>query len=175
LLYAADSGETGTDLWVLPLGDHKKPVPFLRTKANEFDGHFSPDGRWVAYGTDESGRPEVYVRPFLPDASGEAISDAGNKWLISNSGGYSPMWREDGKELYYIALGRKLMAVDVTTRPDFHAGVPKLLFQLPPDTGGNGNWAPSPDGKRFLFKVPKAPGGEMPFTVVLNWQAGLKK
>jgi serine/threonine protein kinase len=173
VLYSTVGGETKNDLWVLPLGDHKKPVPFLHTQFDETDGHFSPDGHWIAYASDESGRNEVYVRSFLPDISGDAISDDGNKWSISNSGGRSPVWRADGKELYYIDLDGKLMAVSVDTRPEFHAGVPKALFQAPPK-GFDGQWATSLDGKRFLFLVPETQGQE-PFTVVLNWQAGLKK
>jgi eukaryotic-like serine/threonine-protein kinase len=176
LLYAS-GGNTNRDLWVLPLEGHQEPVPFLRTEFDEGDGRFSPDGRWVAYASNESGRYEVYVRPFSPDALGEGLSNAGGKWLISENGGYSPSWRPDGKELYYIDLDRKLMAVKLTTGSVFQAGVPSFLFQAPPrgpDSQGLTQWAPSPDGKRFLFLVPETQGG-VPFTVVLNWQAGLKK
>jgi Tol biopolymer transport system component len=177
LLYTSMVGETKGDLWVLPLGDHKKPIPFLRTEFDEGDGHFSPDGRWVAYASDESGRYEVYVRPFSPDASREAISDAGNKRLISSGGGYLPIWRGDGKELYYIGFDGKLMAVKLTTGPAFQAGVPRVLFQAPPripSTVSVTQWGPSADGKRFLFLVPETQD-PAPFTVVLNWQSALKK
>jgi hypothetical protein len=87
------------------------------------------------------------------------------------------MWRQDGKELYYIDLDGKLMAVSLTTRSDFQAGVPKALFQTPPRVSGDAvvaQWAPSPDGKRFLFLVPEGQDAP-PLTVVLNWPAGLKK
>jgi len=176
LLYTA-YGQTKGDLWVLPLGNHKKPFPFLRTEFDEREGQFSPDGRWIAYISDESGRIEVYVRPFAPNASGESISNAGDKRLISSGGGYSPAWRADGRELYYIGLERKLMAVQVTTRSVFQAGVPSALFQAPPrseDELGLTQWGPSTDGKRFLFLVPEAQG-EVPFTVVLNWPSLLKR
>jgi len=177
LLYVSDGGERNGDLWVLPLEGHQKPVPFLRTEFDEREGRFSPDGRWVAYVSNESGHYEVYVRPFSPGALGEGISNAGGKRLISENGGWDPNWRQDGKELYYIDLDGRLMAVKLTTGSVFQAGVPRVLFQAPPPgTGDLGlpRWEPSPDGKRFLFLVPETPGG-VPFTVVLNWQAGLRK
>lgn len=164
-------------LWVLPLEAGRKPVPFLRTQFEEPDGRFSPDGRWVAYVTNESGHYDVYVRPFSPDALGQGISSVGGKWLISENGGSSPMWRQDGKELYYIDLEGKLMEVSLTAGSEFKASVSKALFQALPRVSGAailGQWAPSPDGKRFLFLVPEAQDTP-PFTVVLNWQAGLKK
>jgi eukaryotic-like serine/threonine-protein kinase len=168
LLYVIEGSGTNNKLWVLPLEAGGKPVPFLRTQFEEPDGRFSPDGRWVAYVTNESGRYEVYVRSFSP---GPPPSAGGDKRLISENGGSSPMWRQDGKELYYIDLDGKLMAVSLTAGSDFQAGVPRVLFQTPPRAPG---WAPSPDGKRFLFLVPETQESA-PFTVVLNWQAGLKK
>ncbi len=177
LLYTKEGSVTKDRLWVLPLEGERKPVPFLGTQFEEPDGRFSPDGRWVAYVTNESGRYDVYVRPFSWDPGGQRISSAGGKWLISENGGSSPMWRQDGKELYYIDLDGKLMAVSLTAGSDFKAGVPKALFQGPPIFSGDtvlAQWAPSPDGKRFLFLVPEAQDAP-PFTVVLNWQAGLKK
>lgn len=176
LLYMTEGSGTKDKLWVLPLIGDRKPVPFLRTQFEEPDGCFSPDGRWVAYVTNESGRYDVYVRPFSLDPGGQVSSD-GRKWLISENGGSGPMWRKDGKELYYIDLEGKLMAVSVTAGSDFKAGVPKALFQTPPSVSADnvlGQWAPSPDGKRFLFLVPENQDTP-PLTVVLNWQAGLKK
>ncbi len=160
LLYVSEGGKTSGDLWVLPLEGHKKPVPFLRTEFDERQGRFSPDGRWVSYVSNESGRSEVYVRPFSPDALGEGISSAGGKRLISESGGWDPFWRQDGKELYFIDLDGSLMAVKLTTGSVFQVGVPRVLFQAPPPgTGDLGlpRWQPSPDGKRFLFLVPETP------------------
>ena len=170
LLYATGGGATKDDLWVVPLQADRKPVPFLRTEFNESDGHFSPDGRRVAYVSDESGRAEVYVRSFSP---GPPASPGEGKWLISNNGGHNPMWRQDGKQLYYIDLDGKLMAVSLAAGSEFEAGVPKTLFQALP-RGDFAAWAPSPDGKRFLFLVPETQEAA-PLTVVLNWQAGLKK
>jgi serine/threonine protein kinase/Tol biopolymer transport system component len=175
LLYGTAGEETKNDLWVLPLEDHQKPVPFLRTAFDEVGGRFSPDGRWVAYASDESGRYEVYVRAFSPGATGGIV--AGDKVLISSNGGYDPFWRGAGKDLYYIDLAGKLMAVTVSMRPVFQASVPRTLFQAPPrgaDEFGQTQWAPSPDGSRFLFLVPNSQE-EAPVTVVLNWQAGQMK
>ena len=177
LLYLSIGGGTKYKLWVLPLQGDRKPLPLLRTEFDELDGRFSPDGRWVAYVSNESGRYEVYVRPFAPDPLPQGISNAGVKWLISDNGGSSPMWRQDGKELYYIDLDGKLIAVTISAGSGFQAGVPKVLFQAPPvgaQKPGMARWAPSPDGKRFLFLVPETQEAA-PLTVVLNWQAGLKK
>jgi serine/threonine protein kinase/Tol biopolymer transport system component len=177
LLYVTEGSVTKYKLWLLPLEAGRKPVPFLRSQFEEPDGRFSPDGRWVAYVTNESGRYDVYVRPFSPDQIRQGISSAGGKWLISDNGGSSPMWRQDGKELYYIDLDGKLMEVSLTAGSDFKPGVPRALFQAPPRVSGDSviaQWAPSPDGKRFLFLVPETQETP-PFTVVLNWHAGLKK
>jgi serine/threonine protein kinase len=177
LMYTTrDSGPNAkAALWELPLEGDKKPVPFLRTEFNEQDGRFSPDEHWVAYTSDESGRDEVYVRPFSLGAA-EAASGAGGGLLISNGGGTEPRWRGDGKELYYRALDGKLMAAEIALTPAFHAGIAKALFQMPPEGGpsaGLSTWDVAPDGKRFLMPVPQST--TTPFTVVLNWQAGLKK
>ena len=181
VLYESVGGKTRGDLWVLPLGNHRAPVSFLQTAFDERDGEFSPDGRWIAYASNESGRDEVYVRPFSSDPSGTPLPDSGNKWIISSEGGVRPKWKKDGTELYYLDLDGKLMAASVSTRPVFQAGVPRLLFQTRSGSAGanwagsaEAHWAPSPDGKRFLFLVPETQGAA-PFTVVLNWPAVLKK
>jgi Tol biopolymer transport system component len=171
LLYTVNDPETKSDIWVLPLrGDHK-PIPFLRTEFNEGSGQFSPDGRWIAYTSDESGSDEIYVREFSSSAA-PGTGDAAGKWLISKGGATNPKWRGDGKELFYAASDGKLMSVDVSTKPAFVAGQPKALFQLPAGfIGGD----VSADGRRFLIGVPVAQSAYTPFTVVLNWQATLKK
>jgi len=177
LLYFTVDSRNYSDLWVLPLEGDRKPVPFLRTEFDEGQGYFSPDGRWVAYYSNETGRPEIYVRPFSADSPREA-SSAGPKWLISTAGGVEPRWRADGRELFYVALDGKLMAVDVTTGPVFEAGIPKVLFQTPvarPEFGVVGTAEPAADGKRFLFEIPAEQTVQPPFIVVQNWQAGMKK
>ena len=174
-LFYQSSGRSVTkgDLWVLPLEGDRKPFSFQSSGFNSDDGQFSPDGRWVAYVSDESGRNEVYVRTFSP-ATATTGSDTGGKWLISTAGGTEPRWRGDGKELYYLAPDNMMMAVEISANPAFSAGVPKSLFQAPryPSFISENHWDVTRDGKRFLFA---AQSTQAPFTVVLNWQAGLKK
>ncbi|MGH9716794.1 MAG: protein kinase domain-containing protein, partial [Candidatus Acidiferrales bacterium] len=174
LLYTSLDLQTKADLWVLPLAGNRKPFPFLQTQFNEANGHFSPDGHWVAYESDESGRDEIYVRPFSPRSSTADASGAGAKWQVSYGGGQEPRWSADGKELYYLTTDWKVMEVDVTTNPVFQAGTPKLLFQAPqqPSTT-DGDY--TTDGKKFLFLAPSQQTTQAPFTVVSNWQAGLKE
>ena len=173
LLYTELNGKTSYDLMVLPLeGNDRKPVPLVNTTFVEGQGSFSPDTRWFAYRSDESGRAEVYVQPFTPPGSGAA--PAAGKWQISRDGGTRPKWRADGKELIFRAPNGSPMAVDITTSPAFQAGVPKPLFTMP---AGVGAWDVTADGKRFLAAMPlqAQQNTDTPITVVLNWEAGLKK
>ena len=156
---------------VLPLeGNDRKPVPLVNTTFAEVQGSFSPDTRWFAYISNESGRFEVYVQPFTPPGSGSA--PAVGKWQISRDGGVRPKWRADGKELIFRALNGSPMAVDISTSPAFQAGIPKPLFMMPANVGA---WDVTADGKRFLVAVPVQQNANTPITVVLNWEAGLKK
>ncbi|MCU1235578.1 MAG: serine/threonine protein kinase [Candidatus Solibacter sp.] len=160
----------GSDLWVLPMtGDDRKPRLYVQTGFAEMQARFSPDTRWVAYTSDESGRNEVYVRPF-PDASG-------GKWQVSKGGGDQPQWRRDGRELFYISADSKMMAVEVSANPSFRSGAPKALFVVPALGGGTigTRYRVSADGKKFLINCLAASSASAPITVVLNWQAGLKK
>ena len=177
VLYNSTNPQTKSDIWVLPLKAGKKPAPFLKTEFNEGEGHFSPDGRLVAYQSDESGRDEIYVRTFSPDALASGAG-TGGKWQISTAGGAEPRWRRDGKELYFVSSDGKLMEADVNAGPNFQSAAPKALFSLSGIGASPGifaAWDAAPDGARFLF--PKLAGREdtTPFNVVLNWQAGLKK
>jgi eukaryotic-like serine/threonine-protein kinase len=177
LLYSAIDPKTGYDLWVLPdlggaSGD-RKATPFLQTQFNERYGQFSPDSHWIAYVSDESGRPEVYVRPF------PASSNGGAKVKVSQEGGSQPRWRKDGKELFYLSPDGKLMAVEVVaTGPVLQTGIPKPLFQVPASSPINDDafsWDVAADGKRFLINTMAVAPAAEPVTVVLNWTAGLKK
>ncbi len=163
------------DLWVLPMQGERKPFVFLKTEFAELHGQLSPDGRWMAYTSNESGRPEVYVRPF-PSA------DA--KWKVSTAGGEQPRWRRDGKELYYVATDRKLMAVAVRAgtapRGGFELGTTQALFQtrLPLSAVGTAagtHYDVSADGKRFLLVTNLQETSDAPITVVVNWLAGVKR
>jgi serine/threonine protein kinase/Tol biopolymer transport system component len=174
LYYTTTGAQNGDDLWALPLeGDHK-PVLLLGTKFNERDGSFSPDMRWIAYTSNESGQSEVYVRPFTTSGSSGAPSLGEGKWQVSKDGGGRTKWRADGKELIFRAPNGSPMSVDVTaTGAAFQAGVPKQLFALPPNVG---DWDVTADGKRFLAAVPPVQQtAQTPLTVVLNWEAGLKR
>jgi Tol biopolymer transport system component/predicted Ser/Thr protein kinase len=173
LLYTVQTAKTKGDIWILPMeGSTKEPILFQATEFNESMARFSPDGRWIAYESDESGRFEVYVREFLLGSDGKA--EATGKHQISNGGGGVPQWRGDGKELFYVSGDRRtFMSAEISTKPVFQSLPGKILFQLPaavstiPDATG--------DGKRFLVAMPVAQSGAQQFTIVQNWQAGLRK
>jgi len=180
LLYTALDHKTKTDLWVLPLKSGGKEIPFLRTEFNEGDGHFSPDGRWVAYVSDESGNNEIYVRGFSPSFSGSSPAQGG-KVRVSNGGGQGPRWRKDGKEMYYRTADGTVMAMEVAAGSTFQAGTPKPLFRAPADyltqtsIASFPAWDVTSDGNRFLLPVPAADSAPPPFTIILNWTALLDK
>ena len=172
LLFGSTGPKTSSDLWALPMVQaDAKPVSLLKTQFVEAVPRVSPDGRWLAYTSDESGTFESYVRPFTP----EAPAGTGAKWLVSKGGGALPLWRPDGKELFYLALTNQVMAVDIDTSKGFQAGTPRRMFTSPVLTGPTVRWDVSPDGKRFLFAAPPSASHVIPFTVVLNWAAGLRK
>jgi eukaryotic-like serine/threonine-protein kinase len=168
LLYTAVSvGPTRLDLWVLPLEGERKPFPFLRRPFDQRGGQFSPDGRWVAYVSNESGRDEVLVRPFTSGPEGAVESS-----VISKGGGMSPRWRGDGKELFYLTSDGTVRSVSFGTDRGVAIGPPKVLFQVP---GTEVDWAVTRSGERFLLAAPAGHSTPSPFTVVFNWQAALNK
>jgi dipeptidyl aminopeptidase/acylaminoacyl peptidase len=124
----------------------RQPVPLVDLKFGSVTGRFSPDGRWIAYSSNESGKNEVSVRPF-----DSATGTAGDAMVVTSGGGRTPLWRGDGKELYYIGADGMATAVGVDASAAFHAGAPKALF---PVTPGILFWDAAPDGKRFLMPVP---------------------
>ena len=152
-----------------------KPLFLLRTEFNEADGRFSPDMRWIAYQSDESGRSEVYVRMFQR-ASGDASSGAGEKWLVSRGGGSAPRWRGDGRELFYRGSNGRVMAVEIMVGKVFGAGTPKPLFQPPPSIQSTMGYDVRADGNRFLLMTATpAERTPSPFTMILNWTSLLRK
>jgi len=159
----------GRDLWFLTLPELKS-TPFLKAPAVIRNGQFSPDGKWVAYASNETGKWEIYVTSF-PDAQG--------KWEISTGGGEQPRWRGDGKELFYLSSDRKMMAAQVTTGATFDAGTPVALFQTNPRQPISNNdqfvYDVSRDGQRFLINTPIKQAETQPMSIVLNWPAKLKK
>ena len=121
ILYVTSSPGTANDIWVLPLAGDRKPYPFLKTESQENWAAFSPNGKWVAYSSTESGQAEVYVTPF-PKAKA--------KWLVSRNGGFQARWRRDGKELFFMSPDSKLMAADVNSDgSDFEVSGVKALFE----------------------------------------------
>ncbi len=177
VLYGEVAPDTAKDLWVLPVTPDGKPEagvgarPYLRSRFNEDGGRFSPDlhpklgPRWVAYTSDESGRNEVYVQAF-PEPRG--------KFQISTGGGNYPEWSADGRELYYLSLDSKLMAVGLNLRADSVVpSTPLELFAVSAGLAGIQPYAVTPDGKGFL--VLKPAGGSQPLEVTVNWPALLKK
>jgi eukaryotic-like serine/threonine-protein kinase len=178
LLYTAFDPKTNADLCLLPLEGDRKEIRIVNREFNEFDGRFSPDMHWIAYTSDESGSYEIYVRGFSPPVSGK-WPYAGGKWQVSTAGGSGPRWGKDGKELYYLAPDGEVMAVEVGTGLVFQTKTPKPLFQPPPMPIFGSlpfrAWDVSPDGSKFLFTTSGTETTQTPFTVILNWQARLKK
>jgi eukaryotic-like serine/threonine-protein kinase len=152
---------TGRDIWVLRLKD-RKAEPFLVTRFTEGAPDFSPDGRWLTYVSDESGRPETYVQPY---------PGPGGKWQISTEGGTEPLWSRSGRELFYRS-GTKMMAVDVTAQPAFSAGKPRILFDrqyfATPFPQTFPRYDATRDGQRFLM-VKEGEQAPTLITVVQNW------
>jgi len=166
LAYESRGTQTATDIWTLPLGEKVEPKLYLATQFREGQPHFSPDGRWMAYVSDESGRNEVYVAPF---------PGPGRKWQISTSGGVEPRWRRDGREIFYIATSNNdVTAVEVNSRGDtFEVGAAKTLFQPLPLRRGN-VYDVTGDGQRFLVNLLLQEQTSEPMTLVINWPAALK-
>jgi Tol biopolymer transport system component len=183
LYFTTTVANTNSDLWVLPLAGDRKPALLLGTQFNEGYGSFSPDGRWVAYASNESGRNEIYVRPFVSSGSSGGSSGPSlgeGKWQVSKDGAAlalnmgPPRWRSDGKEIIFGGPNNAVMAVEVNgSGPAFQMGTPQLLFTAPLNNGGD----VTADHKRFLLATTPGAGQQTstPITVVLNWQADLKR
>jgi serine/threonine protein kinase/Tol biopolymer transport system component len=159
----------GKDLWYLTLPD-LKTAQFLKAPSVLRNGQFSPDGKWVAYASNETGKWQIYVTSF-PDARG--------KWQVSTSGGEQPRWRGDGKELFYMGSDGKMMAAPVTTGANFDAGTPAALFQAGARPAISSNdtfdYDVSRDGQRFLIITQAKTGESQPISVIVNWSARLNK
>lgn len=176
LIFSSLGSGGDSDLWALPMtSTDKKPILLLRTQYNEGQGQLSPDGRWLAYMSQESGTAQVYMQPFAPGWEKPITG----KWQISTNGGVQPRWRADGKELFYLGQDRKLMAVEVkATAQSFDRSVPQALFDSRSVVGSSTafGYAPSADGKRFLMPVPAGALLEAPpLTVIVNWLGWVKK
>jgi serine/threonine protein kinase len=178
ILYQRPGEKTGQDLWIAPAPNAKddgkgesQARVYLNAQFDEQDGRFSPDGKWVAYRSNESGVSEIYVQSF-------PLSNT--KVPISTGGGSEPQWSQDGTELFYLRADRTLMAVPITHTPaePVRAGLPTPLFRVPPvlDEGiAARSYAVGKDGKRFLIANGDSARNAVPLTVALNWRAGVKK
>jgi eukaryotic-like serine/threonine-protein kinase len=173
LLFRSNDPQTGYDLWVLPVSGDKKPFPFLKTPFEEREGQFSPDGKWIAYESNESGRFEIYVQPF-PGPAG--------KFQISTNGGAQPRWNKNGKEIFYVSLDSKMMTVPVKLSPDgdsLETGTPAALFPVriaygPLPGPFKQQYAVSSDGQRFLVNIAADEGATSPITIIYNWKPKAK-
>ena len=171
-VYVELNPQTNYDIWVLPMEGERKPRLFLQTPFYDGNPRLSPDGRWLSYGSDESGRFEVYVTPY---------PGPGGKWQISTDGGVEQSWSPDGKEIFYRSGPRreKFMVVDIQTQPTFSAGKPRLMFEgIYGSPGGIGaNYSVSPDGKRFLMTRPVAEqqSALTQINLIQNWFEELKR
>ena len=165
LLYQTFDSRTRFDIWALPQQGDRKPFPVVQTQFDEKDAQFSPDGKWIAYASDESGRMEVYAQHF---------PGPGGKIAISTSGGAQPRWRRDGQELFYLAPDSRLMAVPIAfSRDAIDPGAPVPLFATHVGSVAQGiarpQFAVSADGQRFLMNNLSEDANLSPITVILNW------
>ena len=172
LLFRTVDPETSHDLWALPLDGDRKPFPVVRTDFVEAFGQFSPDGKWIAYQSNESGQVEVYAQPF---------PGPGPKQRISTNGGAQMRWRRDGRELFYLDLDSRMMAVSIQSigkGEALEAGTPMPLFTarvgavVPLQSGYNLSYVVTPDGQRFLMNTVIDEPAAAPMTVILNWNLG---
>jgi Tol biopolymer transport system component/predicted Ser/Thr protein kinase len=167
IAFSRQGKDTGMDAWMLPLSGDGKPIVILQTPFNEGGTIFSPDGRFIVYSSNESGRAEIYARSFPAQ---------GGKWQVSSAGGTDPHFSADGREIFYRAPDQKVMAVEVKAGAAFEVGIPRELFlgRFQPATARN-RFVPAADGQRFLIVAPLGRDAMAPTTVVLNWFAGLGK
>ena len=169
LVYQRMNAKTGWDIWALPLGGDGKPVPVVQTDADERAARLSPDGRWVAFVSNNSGVFEIYLQPF---------PGPGRRLQVSTKGGDQPQWRSDGLELFYLAPDARLTATSIKVAADHQSidvGPPVPLFIA--QVGGvkpflEADYVASVDGQRFLVNRLLRDTGGTPLRVVLNWGAG---
>lgn len=170
IVYEDRDPKINHDLWVLPRSGDQKPFAVVQTPFNEMKGRLSPDGKWIAYQSNESGTTQITVQSFPP---------SGARWQVSTNGGYQPKWRRDGRELFYVGPDKKLMVAQVKTEGNrFEVGAPQTLFEM---RIGNLPLTGSPfydvtrDGRRFIASTAVEETAPTPMTVLLNWNAGLKQ
>ena len=156
LIYETIDPKTLIDLWLLPLSGDRTPEPFVATPFDEYGAQFSPDGRWVAYVSNESGRGEISVQAF---------PGPGGKWQVSSGGGTMPRWRKDGRELFFLGADGQLMAAEVRLSPSFDSRVPTALFKVSVLESPDWQYDVSPDGTRILVNRVSRETEATPMTV----------
>ena len=163
LAYTVNAGpKTQSDIWILSMNGDRKAIPFLQTEFYEGEARFSPDGRWIAYSSNESGQAEVYLRPY---------PGPGGRWQVSTAGGFSPSWRRDGREIYYISNDTKLMTAEIAVKNStVEVSSAHPLFEM-----RGVNYDVMADGKRFILIVPVETQSASPLTLVVNWDTDVKK
>jgi Tol biopolymer transport system component len=167
IVFTEQDPNTNYDIDVLSLDGKREVRSLLKTPFSEISSEVSPDGRWIAYLSDETGRNEVNIR---------AVSGSFEQWQISTAGGSQARWRGDGRELYFASPDGLLMAVAIETQPVFRPGTPRKLFQLPerPDRLLPIFEDVTPDGTRFLLNVPVVARSSVGFHVIVNWRSLLE-
>jgi Tol biopolymer transport system component len=166
ILYTLGSpASANRDIWALPLSGDRKPFPFQNARFQEGEAQFSPEGRWVAFTSDESGQSQVYVAPF---------PGPGGRWPISTGGGRLPRWRRDGKELFFEVPGGIAVAEVSGDKDVFHVGPTRFLLRGVLGGGARRRWDVAPDGQHFLVALENSEDEIVPITLVVNWMAGLK-
>jgi len=168
IVQSATAGMGVTDLLIYSSGE-KKAEPWLDSSFTERTARFSPDGKWISYDSDESGRMEVYVRGFSPP---------GGKWRVSSDGGGSSVWSKDGKELFYLSPDSRVMSVAVGQGTAFEGGAPVPLFRIPGELLNLSvvtQYDVSPDGQRFLMNLNTPTQGQKMITLVSNWTSLLQQ
>lgn len=166
ILFMRFGNNSRLSVWLLSVAD-RQAKPLLQSNAfGQGAPSFAPNGRFIAYDSDESGRLEIYVQPFPL---------TGQKWLISSGGGSMPLWRDDGKEIFYLTEDGKIMSAELKTDGAFENVVNKSLFQMDVKRVPGIPYAVTPDGSRFLINTPAEASNHTPLVVVLNWPATLNK
>jgi len=166
IVYGSSDWDVSSDIWMVSAQGNDSPVAFLRTRFGERQARFSPDGRWMAYSSDESGTDQVYVRSLTRSLE--------TKWQISTDGGMQPSWRGDGRELFYLSRARQLVSVTVEqTDGILQPGVPRVLFELPQGVilGSRNGYAATSDGQRFILNIEQRDYRPLSMfaTLIVNW------
>jgi Tol biopolymer transport system component len=168
LAFLEISPDTGNDIWMYPTGDEQQPYPFINTPSSEMQAQFSPDGRWLAYTSNESGRPEVYVQPF---------PGPGGKWQVSKDGGFAPIWASDGSTIYFATPQESVMSTSVRSAPHFTVTKLQELFTLRGGTGfvAGRSFDISPDGQRFVFAQSQEPRETTQLNLIFDWVEAMRR